>query len=185
MKPMDDELPIHYVALYQSAKSFPNNPGIRKAGEVIRCYQCRRKDIPDLPPKPARDNDLYYVFEVKKWRDVKSPIRKKVLGIQSYMFTTQYLIANAKDVPDLYIQDAAQWRIFKELRRKAEDELVLIGKVSPSFSYSNYDFVFENGYLSVYDISVMPHKIPYQKDIAYFGKHPKECFEEIKKAIGL
>lgn len=185
MRPMEKDLPVHYVALYQSERQFPEHPGIYKAGEVIRCYRCKRKEIPDLLSNPYRDDDLYYVFELNEWKDLNNPILKKELGIRSYIFTTQYLMDNARDVPDLYIEDARQWKVYRELRRKSQDELVLSGKISSSFSVSDFSFVFEHGMLSVYDVSVMPHKIPYQVRLDHFGKHPKDCFEGIKKTIGL
>lgn len=180
----DRVLPIRYVALYQSKKSFPNHFGIYKAGEVIRCYRCRRSEISNPSSQLGENNKEYYVFEVRAWKDIKNPIQMKELGIYSYMLTTNYLMKNATDVPDLYIQNEDEWRIYWELKRMAEDPRVLNGMVDTSFNVDNrYKIAFEKGEIEIYDHNT--DKISFKAKLTDFRKFPKESFKEIKRCLKL
>lgn len=45
----ESDLPIHYVAIYQSINFFGKDAGIRYYGEVIRCSLVKRREIQEIP----------------------------------------------------------------------------------------------------------------------------------------
>ena len=64
----DTDLPIRYVAIYQSKAKFGAESGIYYYGEVTRCIPMRRSEIREIP---SQKGEVYYRFEIKEWKRCK------------------------------------------------------------------------------------------------------------------
>ena len=110
----DKNLPIHYVALYQSKNLFGSEAGIRYWGEVIRTEQVKRREIQEIP---KQSDDMYYRFVVKAWNQLDVPVGVRELGPRKPLFTTLFQLLHSREVPDLLIQSEEDFRMYSELRR--------------------------------------------------------------------
>ncbi len=71
----DEQLPVHYVAMFQTNRIFPNESGIYYYGEVLRTARVARRSITEVPMRSGKDpNEAYYKFYVREWVLLKNPI---------------------------------------------------------------------------------------------------------------
>lgn len=113
----EENLPIHYVALFQTPRIFPNNAGIFCFGEVQRSALVRRGSIREVPQTHGSPNDLYYRYQIRQWDFLSNPILPKEGGFVR-AFTNLFLLENAQFVPELLLGSEAEFRIFTELKRR-------------------------------------------------------------------
>ena len=75
----DSDLPIRYIALYQSKNRFREYAGVRYYGEVTYMQKVKRKDI-DFPMSRNNGDEMYYAFRIKAWKALPAPIVQFVTG---------------------------------------------------------------------------------------------------------
>lgn len=114
----DENLPIHYVDLYQSKTLFGREAGIRYWGEVVRMERIKRREIREIPKE---SNEPYYRFTVKEWKSLDRFIGARELGPRVLLFTNLFLLLHSREVPDLLIRSEADFRMYMELRRLTGD----------------------------------------------------------------
>ena len=112
----EENLPIHWVALYQSAGVYKENPGIHYYGEVIRCYRTKRKNIKEIPCKPENAEKIYYRFDIKSWNKLETPIGVKEFGPPEHRFTNLFLLQNSSVFPELFLKDEEEYRLYNEIK---------------------------------------------------------------------
>ena len=83
----DADLPIHYVAIYQSINIFGREAGIRYYGEVTKTSAVKRRDIREIP---KNSDEAYYRFEIKEWKELNIPL----VGKRSQGFPILYKICS-------------------------------------------------------------------------------------------
>lgn len=170
----DADLPIHYIAIYQSNNLFGKESGIRYYGEVLKTQLVPRKDINEIP---SGKTDLYYRFEVKDWKQLPIPIKVK----ESYklFFTNLFLLEHSKEVPELMISSEEEFRLYNELKRLAGDAQINDESVNLSFKYNGALIAFEDGYIVIYS----NERIVDRYSITDFSKYPNSVFGKIKSSI--
>ena len=107
----DTDLPIRYVAIYQSKAKFGAESGIYYYGEVTRCIPMRRSEIREIP---SQKGEVYYRFEIKEWKRLSKPIAPKELGFVK-CFTNLFLLEHSADVPELLIRTEEEYRLYVTL----------------------------------------------------------------------
>ena len=113
-KLQDGNLPIHYVALYQSKNLFGQEAGIRYWGAVIRTERVKRREIREIP---RNSNELYYRFDIKEWLKLDMPIKVWEMGPGVLLLTNLFLLFHSREVPDLMIRSEEDFRMYTELHR--------------------------------------------------------------------
>ena len=93
----EDNLPIRYVAIYQSRRLFGKDSGIFLYGEVIRCNLVRRREIREIP---KNSDQLYYRFDVREWKSLETPIKVRESATIA-LFTNHFLLFHSSEVPEL------------------------------------------------------------------------------------
>ena len=112
-----DKLPIRYVALYQSAKLFGTNAGIRYYGEVLTTTRVKRKQIP-VPMSGNNGDESYYVFRVREWKTLNTPIAVKEEGVSEPKYTNMFLLTHCTHSYELFnVRSEEQFRLLHELKR--------------------------------------------------------------------
>ena len=112
-----DKLPIRYVALYQSAKLFGANAGIRYYGEVLTTTRVKRKQIP-VPMSGNNGDEPYYVFRVREWKTLNTPIAVKEEGVSEPKYTNMFLLTHCTHSYELFnVRSEEQFRLLHELKR--------------------------------------------------------------------
>lgn len=142
------DLPIHYVALYQSDNKFPENPGIHYYGEVLRTTLVKRKTITAVPMTRNNPEEMYYLFTVREWIPLERTIRHKELGFP-FAFTNMFLLKHMEYIPELLIQSEEEYRFYMELKRRigpVADDAAL----KPGFEYGDVKYLFEDNKICVY-----------------------------------
>lgn len=173
LKIKDADLPIHYVAIYQSINIFGREAGIRYYGEVTKTNVVKRRDIREIP---KNSDEEYYRFEIKEWRELNIPLTAKEVRDFPF-FTNMFLLQHCPDVPDLHISSEEEYRLYTEVRRLANDASVNETDAEPGFKYDDRTIIMENG-----DIVVLKDgtKIK-QISIETFMRKPRESMRMIAK----
>ncbi len=169
----DTDLPIHYVAIYQSIKIFGREAGIRYYGEVTRTSIVKRCDIKQIP---KNSDDEYYLFEVKAWKELNVPLTAKEVR-EFPFFTNMFLLQHCPDVPDLHISSEEEYRLYTELRRMANDTSINESDLEAGFKYNDRIVTMENGSIFVSKDGKAINRI----SIETFMRKPRESMKIISR----
>ena len=171
----DEDLPIRYVALYQSKRMFGAESGIRYYGEVRKCTQRRRRDI----PYRRRDSDeWYYYLEVKEWKTLSKPIAVKERGM-GRQFTNLFLLEHSSEAPELGIRSEAEYRLFTELKRALNDTEINDDGSDIGFVFGDASIIFEEGKIHVCRKGTICEEYAIQE----FSRAPNAVFRNLYKSI--
>lgn len=169
----DADLPIHYVAIYQSINIFGREAGIRYYGEVTKTSAVKRRDIREIP---KNSDEAYYRFEIKEWKELNIPLVAKEVRDFPF-FTNMFLLQHCPDVPDLHISSEEEYRLYIEVRRLANDASVNETDAEPGFKYDDKTIIMENG-----DIGVLKDGTKIEQiSIETFMRKPRESMRVIAK----
>ena len=169
----DADLPIHYVAIYQSINIFGREAGIRYYGEVTKTSAVKRRDIREIP---KNSDEAYYRFEIKEWKELNIPLVAKEVRDFPF-FTNMFLLQHCPDVPDLHISSEEEYRLYIEVRRLANDASVNETDAEPGFKYDDKTIIMENG-----DIVVLKDGTKIEQiSIETFMRKPRESMRGIAK----
>lgn len=163
----DADLPIHYVAIYQSKNLFGREAGIRYYGEVTKPSIVKRRDIKQIP---KNTEELYYLFEIKEWKELNMPLVAKEVRDFPF-FTNMFLLQHCPDVPDLHISSEEEYRLYIELRRMANDASINETDAEAGFKYNDRVVTMENGSIFVSRNGKVMDKI----SIETFMRKPREA----------
>lgn len=169
----DDELPVRYIAIYQSKKMFGAEAGIRYYGEVTKCIPVRRKDIKELP---SQKEELYYRFEVKEWKMLDRAIAPKELGFVRY-FTNLFLLKHSTEIPELWIKSEEEYRLYYELKRALVDTAINDEEDSLGFSFDGFNLNFNDGKILV----SKDGRVKFQYNMEEFSKRPNAIFRLMRR----
>lgn len=167
----DLDLPIHYVAIYQSINIFGREAGIRYYGEVTKTRVVKRKDITEVPKNSSEE---FYRFEIKEWKELNVPLTAKEVRDFPF-FTNMFLLQHCPDVPDLHIGSEEEYRLYTEVRRLANDASVNETDAEPGFKYGDKMVVMENGDIIVFKDGTKIEQI----SIETFMRKPRESMRMI------
>ena len=169
----DADLPIHYVAIYQSINIFGREAGIRYYGEVTKTSAVKRRDIREIP---KNSDEAYYRFEIKEWKELNIPLVAKEVRDFPF-FTNMFLLQHCPDVPDLHISSEEEYRLYTEVRRLANDASVNETDAEPGFKYDDKTIIMANG-----DIVVLKDGTKIEQiSIETFMRKPRESMRVIAK----
>ena len=104
---------VRYIAIYQSQTLFGTKGGIRYFGKVKSCETVERRQITQIP----RDSDeLYYRFSVERWQKLRKRVVSKELPF-THIRTTQFLLHNSTEIPELFLENERQFRLYRGLKK--------------------------------------------------------------------
>lgn len=172
---INESLPIHYVAIYQSIKLFGKQAGIRYYGEVVRCTPVKRREITEVP---KNSDGLYYRLEIKEWKEMNVPIAAKEVRDFPF-FTNMFLLQHCSEVPDLQIKTEEEYRLYTELKRLSQDSAVNDEENMNGFRYNDKVIILENGKIQVVDSGQVVEQIT----VDSFARKPSAAFDILKKKI--
>ena len=105
-------LPIKYVALYTSAKTFgASKAGIFYYGKVASYKILPRFEITSLPKEST---EPYFMFKVDKWEKLEKPVKPLEIA-QVITITSFRLLKSAEYMPELYLKSREELALFKFL----------------------------------------------------------------------
>ena len=174
----DDNLPVHYVAIYQTKALFGSEAQILYYGEVKSTRLVTQNDIPDIKDD---ENELYYWFNIKEWKKLNKSIVPKERGSTS-VFTNYFLLTHSSEVPELSFKSEEEYRFFHELKRRTDASVINEEDFSSSFELGNNSKIsFESGAI-ILTINGIPTA---KKTIRDFSKRPNAVMryfiDELKK----
>ena len=141
----EGDLPIRYVAIYQSCHLFGEDSGIRYYGEVSSTELVRRWEI-RFPVNRHNEQELYYVFGIREWKQLDRPISVRDEWVYEPRFANSFLLEQCRYSYELFgIASEQDFRLALVLRE------ILEGSVE-SFSYqmgSNRILTLEKGTIRV------------------------------------
>ena len=106
-----EDLPISHVAIYQSRRFYGKKATIRYYGKVTNTKLLHRYEIAEIP---REDDNLYYRFEIEKWRTLPHSIQATEMPA-SHLLTNQYLLLHSPTTSHLTMQSQDAYRQFCEL----------------------------------------------------------------------
>ena len=169
----ESDLPIHYVAIYQSINLFGREAGIRYYGEVTKTSAVKRREI---KPIPKNSDEEYYLFEIKEWKKLNIPLAAKEVRDFPF-FTNMFLLQHCLDVPDLHISSEEEYRLYTELRRIANDTSINESDSEASFLYKDTVVTMGNGSIFITKDGKVIDKV----SIEMFMRKPRELVKLISK----
>lgn len=101
------EREVKYVALVQSKKSFGEDAGILYFGKVKDIELIKRSEIKELP---SDSDDMYLRFNIEEWFRLSNKIQVQGYQVRKIMYTTEYLIMNARSIGELCIREREEFR---------------------------------------------------------------------------
>ena len=174
----DENLPIHYVAAFQTPRVFTDKAGIYYYGEVLRTALVRRSAIKDVPITQNNPDELYYRFALREWIPLRKPILPKEQGFV-YEYTNMFLLENSEFVPELKLDSEEEYRLYTELKHRVNDVRIEGEETSSGFTVNNAAIRFDNGM-----IIVNKNGIDFTRyAIQAFLKTPNAVFRRIQKDI--
>ncbi len=88
-----EDLPVAVIALYEEGLN--RKAGIKRYGEVTETHVVKRKDIPVLMSRNNPD-ETYYLFTVKSWRYLETPIAIQDTARGKPLFTNTFLLNHCR-----------------------------------------------------------------------------------------
>lgn len=161
-----DNLPIRYVALYEKGS------GIQYYGEVVSWHKVKRSK---LPRAGKRRNETCHVFDVLKWIPLTEKITMEETGPNPIAYTNYFLLTTSKKYSELRLRSEAEYRLFRELRRRTEAK-ILDDNNFPTFESGDSTIVCNNT-----DISVIKNgTIVGGSTVIEFNRKPTKTFRVIQ-----
>ena len=173
------KLPVRYVALYQSAKMFKEDAGIRYYGEVTTTSVVKRKDISVKMTRNNPDED-YYLFRVREWKALPAPIAVKEEGVKVYNMTNLFLLTHCTYSYELFhIHSEEQYRLLHELKRMFDHtEMNADGNSDPVYQIDDAHSIWvHEGCFEV--LNADGERLLEPIRISEFARHPREYFNLI------
>ena len=184
----DANLPIHYVAMFQTPRIFSNEAGIHYYGEVLRTVRVKRESIREVPMTHGNPEEIYYRFVIRKWIPLSRPILPKESGFVR-AFTNTFLLENVEFVPELLLQSEEEYRFYMELKRRTGQALErdFIGddknpmetednkSEGSGFEIGGTKVIFDNGGISI----IRDGKCLAECKISDFSRRPNSKFREM------
>ena len=145
---IQENLPIHEIAIYQSEHLFGRNAGIEYYGVVTSIEKVKRYEITEI----LSDSDVpCYRFNIKEWKKLDRRIEIKELPIRTCKFTNDFLLKHSIQVPELFIQTEEEYRFLTELKRVASVESKINEDEVTGFVFGDYRVIFEDGKIKLSD----------------------------------
>ncbi len=172
--------PIHYIALYQSVKSFGNSTsGIRVYGEVLTCSKVRRSEITEILTS-RNNNELYYRFEIKEWIYLDPPIKVGEQGIRINIYTNFFLLQNSEYYTELLINSEEEFRLYYELKRLYNQTTIKGSENSiEGFEFEGTNIIFRNNEIAVHTEDGRFNRY----GLRQFALRPRSTFNDIRRFI--
>lgn len=173
----DDNLPIHYIAMFQTPRIFSEKAGIHYYGEVLRSALVRRKMIKEVPMTHGNPEEVYYRFVIREWIPLDTPILPRESGFVRE-FTNKFLLENSEFVPELLLRSEEQYRFYTELKRRT-GAVIEGNEINPGFKMGELKILFEDGDIRLYHQG----KVVGQCTILEFSHHPNATFRRLNRYV--
>ena len=149
------EMPVKYVAIYQSKNIFKKMSGIKYYAAVSSWNTVPRNKIRELP----KDSDEPYLYmKVKGWRKLAEPIKAKEMNSTAFS-TTLHLLKNAKDSVELTLRTEEEYEFYTGLCALVK-KLVRTNKPNhPDIIYKDFRVKLDGGCLHLYFNDVLQYVI--------------------------
>ncbi len=115
-----EEMPVSYVALYQSKRLFGTEAGVRYWGRVSRARKLSRSEIGEIPKDSEQ---LYYRFEIEEWNRLPRAIKAKEISFNRG-YTNLFLLLHSRETPELFIASHREYVIYEKLRALSESPVI-------------------------------------------------------------
>lgn len=173
----DKDLPIHYVALYQTINKFGAEAGIRYYGEVLRTALVRRESIKEVPVRRNNGQELYYRFYIREWKELQKPICPREVGFTKN-YTNLFLLEHSEYIPELLFQSEEEYRFYAELKRNVNSAEINDAGANIGFEHEDTKFVFAGGNI----LAIHRDEIVEQIPVAGFSRKPAATFRKLQRA---
>lgn len=173
----ENDLPIHYVALYQTTNKFGAEAGVRYYGEVLRTALVRRESIKEVPVRRNNGQELYYRFFIREWKELQKPILPREVGFTKN-YTNLFLLEHSEYIPELLFQSEEEYRFYSELKRNVNSAEINDSGANIGFEHEDTKFVFASGNI----LAIRGEKIVEQVPVSSFSRKPAATFRKLQRA---
>lgn len=162
-----DNLPIRYVALYEKGQ------GIQYYGEVISWRFVKSNTLPGMS---ERNKEYCNVFEVLKWEKLPEMISMEETGPNPIAYTNFFLLSTSKKYSELRLKSEAEYRLFMELRRRAEARIIDEDNNFTTFESGDSKLLFDDTDITV----IRAGEVVGSSTIAEFNTKPNRTFRILR-----
>lgn len=162
---------IKTIAIGQSKNLFGKEAGVRYYGKVKDIKIVKRKEIREIP---KQSDELYIRFEIEEWMQLDNPIKVKGFQVITVLYTTDYLLKNAKTVSELCIKDEEEFRLWMELKRLDNEVMAMSeNKIHKSTSIKGFTIGNKDIYIIDDKIRIIEDEKVQEHLRSDFRKNPK------------
>lgn len=158
-----------FIALYQPKDEFGVNSGIYRYAEILATYPLK---------KDSSDTDLGCDHVIREWKTLNCPIKPKERRCPE--FTTKFLLEHSTEVPELFIKNEQQYRLYAEVKRRISSATINEEDTDQGFVVNGSRIAFADGEIQLYkkDGGVVPFLV------SELIKRPTRLMKKIEEEIG-
>lgn len=151
------QMPVKYVALYQSKKKFGRESGIRYYGEVENYKTVRRSEIREIPKNSF---EPYLYIKIKRWRKLTNKISAKAMDRIAFS-TSLYLLKNSSDSEQLFLTNEQEYDFYTRLVGTVK-KMIRSGVPShDDMVFGDHTLKFQDGLMYLYFGDALQYVIGY------------------------
>ena len=175
----DANLPIRYVAIYQSRAIFGAEAQIAYYGEVKRIQKVKRREIREIPETYRDYEEDYYRIEIKQWRKLARPLQIS-RGFRRVAFTNEFLLKHSDTSAELFFRTQEEYRFYTELKRYISNPSIINDDDTPhGFAFGNTRILFQDGEIKL----IQNHTMITQCKVSDFIRRPNAEFRDMMKKM--
>lgn len=173
------DIPVKYIALYQSKNMFENEAGIRYYGEVLSTKRVIRKEI-GFSMRKRNPHEPYYSFVIKEWKMLDQTIVPLDAWVNEPKFTHFFLLTNCQNTFELFsVKDSEDYLLLQRVKQGFEYLSDAEAEEEREFQLNDMLKLVARGiYIYLYDFR---GREICRFDFDSFEASPKITFETIKK----
>ena len=165
------DMPIRYVAVYQSKKLFGRKAGVAFFGEVEGYKTVLRSEIKEIP---KNTNEPYLYIKIKRWHKLSKTIEANEMD-KTAVSTTKFLLENSKTSSELNIRTKEEFDFYQRLLKIVKD---LVKNRIPNHEdvvYKDYTVKLKDGMIYLYFCEVLQYVIGFD----LFLQKPTDVIKDI------
>lgn len=165
------DMPIRYVAVYQSKKLFGRKAGVAFFGEVEGYKTVPRSEIKEIP---KNTNEPYLYIKIKRWHKLPKTIEANEMD-KTAVSTTKFLLENSKTSSELNIRSKEEFDFYQRLLKIVKD---LVKNRIPNHEdvvYKDYTVKLKDGMIYLYFCEVLQYVIGFD----LFLQKPTDVIKDI------
>lgn len=166
---------LRYLALYQSKREFGSDSGIHYLGEIKRIIPSMKFEGQG---SKVDDSQNCLKIQIDSWEKFLRPIQAKEIGFDFFL-TNEFLIRQAREIPELFIRSQSEYRLYQELKRVVDDWKVSQRGNAVWFNYRQLHLFIEEEHI----LALHSGRLIRKFSLGEFERRPNRIIKELNALL--